>query len=107
MTAPAPSGAGAPALPRAGFMLLGLLTLFWGVNWPMMKWGVTEVNPWSFRAICVVLGVAGLFVCARLAGQEWRIAPRDVEAFCGAGGHGFLGAREEAGVFVIEIRRGA
>jgi tRNA 2-thiouridine synthesizing protein A len=34
-------------------------------------------------------------------------APRDVEAFCGAGGHGFLGAREEAGVFVIEIRRGA
>jgi len=77
VTAPAPSGAGAAALPRAGFVMLGLLTLFWGVNWPMMKWGVTEVNPWSFRAICVVLGVAGLFVCARLAGQEWRIAPRD------------------------------
>jgi tRNA 2-thiouridine synthesizing protein A len=34
-------------------------------------------------------------------------APRDVEAFCVADGHDFLGAREEAGVFVIDIRRKA
>lgn len=34
-------------------------------------------------------------------------APRDVEAFCAADGHDFLGTREEAGVFVIEIRRKA
>lgn len=34
-------------------------------------------------------------------------APRDVQAFCEAAGHAFLGAREEGGVFVIEIRRGA
>lgn len=32
-------------------------------------------------------------------------APRDVEAFCMASGNMFLGAREDAGVFVIEIRR--
>ena len=34
-------------------------------------------------------------------------APRDIEAFCAADGHAFLGAREEGGVFVIEIRRKA
>ena len=32
-------------------------------------------------------------------------AARDVEAFCTASGNEFLGAREESGVFVIEIRR--
>jgi tRNA 2-thiouridine synthesizing protein A len=47
------------------------------------------------------------------AGETLRIlatdpgAPRDVEAFCVADGHAFLGAREEAGVFAIEIRRKA
>lgn len=48
-----------------------------------------------------------------VAGAELRVlatdpgAPRDVEAFCVAAGHAFLGAREEGGVFVIDIRRGA
>ncbi len=32
-------------------------------------------------------------------------AARDLEAFCAASGNEFLGAREEAGVFVIEICR--
>ena len=47
------------------------------------------------------------------AGTELRVlatdpgAPRDVEAFCEAAGHAFLGAREEGGVFTIGIRRGA
>ncbi len=66
------------ALPRAGFVLLGLLSFFWGINWPMMKWGVTEFRPWSFRAACIVLGVVGLFACARLAGQALRIPREDL-----------------------------
>jgi tRNA 2-thiouridine synthesizing protein A len=47
------------------------------------------------------------------AGETLRIlatdpgAPRDVEAFCAADGHAFLGAQEAAGVFTIEIRRKA
>ena len=67
-----------PDNPRTGFVLLALLSLFWGINWPMMKWGVTELRPWSFRALCIVLGCAGLFVCARLAGQRIAIARRDL-----------------------------
>ncbi|MFM8989064.1 MAG: sulfurtransferase TusA family protein [Alphaproteobacteria bacterium] len=47
------------------------------------------------------------------AGSELRVlatdpgAPRDIEAFCSAAGHAVLGACEEGGVFVIDIRRGA
>ena len=66
------------ALPRSGFVLLALLTFFWGINWPLMKLGVTEIRPWSFRAACIVLGVAGLFACARLAGQSLAIPRRDL-----------------------------
>ena len=66
------------APPRSGLALLGLLTIFWGVNWPMIKWGVTEFRPWSFRTACIVIGVAGLFACARLAGQSLAIPRRDL-----------------------------
>jgi tRNA 2-thiouridine synthesizing protein A len=32
---------------------------------------------------------------------------RDAEAFCRAGGHALVAAREEAGIIHLEIRRGA
>ena len=31
-------------------VLLVLLTLTWGINWPVMKIGVTEYPPLAFRA---------------------------------------------------------
>jgi tRNA 2-thiouridine synthesizing protein A len=34
-------------------------------------------------------------------------APRDIEAYCKTSGNAFLGARDEAGVFIIELRRDA
>ncbi len=48
-------------LPRAGVVLLCLLTLFWGVNWPIMKFTLAEYPVWTFRAICIVGAVIGLF----------------------------------------------
>lgn len=37
--------------------LLVLLTLVWGVNWPIMKLGVTGFPPLTFRMMCLWLGV--------------------------------------------------
>ncbi|MES2937162.1 MAG: DMT family transporter [Pseudomonadota bacterium] len=50
--------------PRQLAMLV-LLTLVWGVNWPVMKLGVADFPPLSFRAISIVLGLpllAGVLV---------------------------------------------
>ena len=58
--------AGEGALPRSGFVLLGLLSFFWGINWPMMKWAVTEIRPWTFRAFCILVGVAAFAASANL-----------------------------------------
>lgn len=69
-----------PDLPRSGFVLLALLTIFWGINWPLMKWGLAEMRPWSFRALCILIGPAGLFLCGRLAGQRLAIAHGDWRA---------------------------
>ena len=38
-------------------MLLVLLTLAWGLNWPVMKLGVTDYPPLTFRALSMWLGL--------------------------------------------------
>lgn len=53
--------------------LLALLTLFWGLNWPMMKLALSELPVWSFRAACVATGAIGLFAIARAGGLAVRV----------------------------------
>lgn len=54
---PPPHGGRAANLSAGQAVLLGLLTLCWGFNWPMMKVGVAEVPPLTFRAASLLLGV--------------------------------------------------
>ncbi len=44
-------------LSRQQLVLLVLLTLVWGVNWPIMKFGVTGFPPLTFRTLCMWLGL--------------------------------------------------
>lgn len=44
-------------LSRQQLILLVLLTLVWGINWPIMKFGVTGFAPLTFRTICMWLGL--------------------------------------------------
>jgi drug/metabolite transporter (DMT)-like permease len=46
--------------------LLALLTLIWGINWPIMKIGVSEFAPLSFRALSMWLGLPVLLLAMRL-----------------------------------------
>ncbi|HYM47824.1 MAG TPA: EamA family transporter, partial [Burkholderiaceae bacterium] len=45
--------------------LLVLLTLFWGVNWPVMKLGVAELPPLYFRTLCLAGGLVVIWLWAR------------------------------------------
>ena len=60
-------------LPRSMWLLLALLTLGWGFNWPMMKMTLAEMPVWTFRGLCVAAGAIGLFVLARVGGQSIRV----------------------------------
>jgi len=56
-----PSGTSSPApeavpAPGRGLALVGLLTLAWGVHWPLVKVALAEVPPFTFRGIGALLG---------------------------------------------------
>ncbi len=57
--------------------LLAFLTLAWGVNWPVMKVGVTGYPPMSFRVLCMIGAVPLVGVLARVAGVSLRVPRRD------------------------------
>jgi drug/metabolite transporter (DMT)-like permease len=68
-----------PALSRQQLVVLALLTLTWGLNWPVMKLGVTGYPPLTFRALSMWLGIPvlalGLVVLKvpfRVARADWR-----------------------------------
>jgi drug/metabolite transporter (DMT)-like permease len=60
-------------LPRSLWALLALLTLFWGLNWPMMKLALSGLPVWTFRAACISAGAIGLFAIARAGGLTIRV----------------------------------
>ena len=45
------------SITRRQLGLLVLLTVVWGINWPVMKLGLEDYPPLTFRAISLVLGV--------------------------------------------------
>lgn len=60
-------------IPRAGLVLLGLLSLGWGFNWPIMKVVISEIPRLMFRGDCMVLASIGLFAIAKFSGQSLRV----------------------------------
>ena len=64
------------AIPPRALILLVILTLVWGTNWPLFPYAVREVSVWTFRAIGVSLAGATLLLVARARGLSLAI-PRE------------------------------
>ncbi|MEI6550761.1 MAG: DMT family transporter, partial [Betaproteobacteria bacterium] len=67
------------SLTKRQWVLLALLTLVWGLNWPVLKLGVTGFPPLTFRMLCLLIGTPvlglGLWVMKvpfRIPRQYWR-----------------------------------
>ncbi len=60
----------------SGLFLVAILTLVWGCNWPVLKLGVTELAPLTFRGATLPFAALGLLLAARLSGDSIRI-PRE------------------------------
>lgn len=73
----AASAAAKPGIPASGYALLGLLTVFWGINFPFMKLALGAFDPWIFRIVCLGVGAAGLFALAGAGGQRLAVPRRD------------------------------
>lgn len=72
----------APALPRRALILLVVLTLVWGTNWPLFEFAVREVSVWTFRAIAVTIAGVALLAFARARGDTLAIDRRHLPRIC-------------------------
>ncbi len=63
-------------IPPRALVLLVILTLVWGTNWPLFPLAVREVSVWTFRAVSVGIAGAVLLLVARLRGQSLVIERR-------------------------------
>ncbi len=74
-------------IPPRALVLLPILWLVWGTNWPLFPLATREVSVWTFRAVSVFIAGAALLIAARLMGQSLAI-PRQywrtivVATFC-------------------------
>lgn len=63
-------------VPRRALILLAILTLVWGTNWPLFALAVREVSVWTFRAVSVSSAGLVLLAVARARGQSLAIPRR-------------------------------
>ena len=53
-----------------GARLLGFLALMWGLSWPITKIALSQIDPWTLRAVGLNLGGIGLLVVAHFQGYR-------------------------------------
>ncbi len=51
-------------------LLLVLCGVCWGVNWPLIKIGLTGLSPWSYRLIVFIVGTTILMAVVKLTGRS-------------------------------------
>lgn len=56
------------------WILLTLVTLSWGINWPIMKMGVTAFPALTFRTLCMIGSLPPIWLAARLSGTSLRVS---------------------------------
>ena len=74
----------ARTIPPRALVLLLILTLVWGTNWPMFPFAVREVSVWTFRAVAVLIAGVALLAVAKARGQSLVIPRRHWPTICTA-----------------------
>ncbi len=82
MTAIAATGAGRDPVK---YLLIAVISLFWGLNWPAVKTILTQVPIFSLRAIGFTAGAVLLLGAARLAGHRLRVERTEWPSLVAAG----------------------
>jgi len=55
------------------YVPMAVLALIWGCNWPVLKLGVTEIPPLTFRTLTLPFAAIGLLAIARASGESIAI----------------------------------
>jgi len=66
-----------PPRPHSGLLLLASVILGWGISWPIGKIALEEIDPWTFRTLCLIVAGPGLFALAKMGGLSLAITSRE------------------------------
>ena len=72
-TPPRADASATPHITAAALVPIAVLTLVWGCNWPVLKMGVSELAPLTFRSLTLPFAALGLLAVAKLSGDSIRI----------------------------------
>ncbi len=70
---PRRESAATPHVTAATLVPVLVLTLVWGCNWPVLKLGVTDFAPLTFRSLTLPFAALGMLAVSRLSGDSIRI----------------------------------
>ena len=54
--------------PHFALWLLASVVFIWGISWPIGKIALEEIEPWTFRTLCLVIAGPSLLALAKMAG---------------------------------------
>ena len=59
--------------PAYGYILICGMSVFWGLSWPIMKIALSEIPPWTFRTLSLVIGGAGVLLISKIRGSSLSV----------------------------------
>jgi drug/metabolite transporter (DMT)-like permease len=68
-----PAAAAPTHITAAALMPVLVLTLVWGFNWPILKLGVSELAPLTFRSLTLPFAALGMLAVSKLSGGSIRV----------------------------------
>jgi drug/metabolite transporter (DMT)-like permease len=60
-----------------GYLLVVAMSIFWGLNWPIMKIALLEIPPWTFRTLTIGCAAVGILILAKAGGQKLSISKNE------------------------------
>jgi drug/metabolite transporter (DMT)-like permease len=63
---------------QGAFLLLVAISLFWGLNWPVMKLALGKIPVLPFRALCLLASGPAMLGIAALSGAGLRVPRREI-----------------------------
>ena len=61
---------------RYAFFLLASVIFLWGISFPIMKIALEEIEPWTFRTLCLLIAGPSLLALAKMGGLPLAIPPQ-------------------------------
>ena len=62
---------------RFAFLLLASVIFIWGISWPIGKIALEEIDPWTFRTLCLLIAGPSLLALAKMAGLPLAIPSQE------------------------------